>query len=86
MFETQAIAILATLVAGLQYPIAASICNALYSLGNVFFQIGYADTTLDVAMARYKKGGGLKWVGLFGSLGMSINIAGKMLGWWGKSA
>ena len=86
MFETQTIAILATLIAGLQYPIAASILNALYSVGNVFFQIGYADTKLDVAMARYKKGGGLKWVGLMGSIGMSINVAGKLLGWWDKSA
>ena len=82
MFETQTVTLIATLIAGLQYPIAASICNALYSLGNVFFQIGYADASLDVGMARYKKGGGLKWVGIIGSLGMTVKVAGKMLGWW----
>lgn len=82
MFETETITVIASLVAALQYPIAASVCNALYWLGNIFFQIGYADTTLDVATAKYKKGGALKWVGVMGSCGMAINVAGKMLGWW----
>ncbi|GKY90523.1 hypothetical protein MPSEU_000026000 [Mayamaea pseudoterrestris] len=81
--EQTAIVTVASLIGGLQYPIAASVLNALFSLGNIFFQIGYADTTLDVSMARYKKGGALKWVGVFGSIGLSVNVAGKLLGWWG---
>ena len=83
VYENLTLATVSTLFAGLAYPIAASVCNALYSLGSVFFQIGYADTNLDVEVARYKKGGGIKWIGLMGSVAMSVNVAGKMLGWWG---
>jgi glutathione S-transferase len=85
-FENITLVTVSTLIAGLQYPIAASVCNVLYSVGSILFQVGYADTTLDVAMARYKRGGGLKWIGLLGSLGLSVNVAGKLLGWWSKTA
>lgn len=71
-----------SLLGGLKYPIAVSIYGILYSVGNILFQVGYADTTLDVKMARYKKGGGLKYVGLFGSLGACISLAGSLNKWW----
>ena len=47
----------AALLGGLKYPIAVSIYGILYSVGNILFLIGYKDTKLDVATARYKKGG-----------------------------
>jgi glutathione S-transferase len=71
-----------SLLGGLKYPIAVSIYGILYSVGNILFQVGYADTTLDVKMARYKKGGGLKYVGLLGSLGACISLAGSLNKWW----
>lgn len=83
-FEAVTGVTVATLIAGLQYPIAASICNAFFSLGSVLYQAGYSDTKHDVTMARFKKGGAVKYIGIFGTLYMSINVAGKMLGWWGK--
>ena len=83
MFETETVTLIASLVAGLQYPIAASFCNLMFYLGSFLYLIGYADTSLNVATARFKRGGGLKWIGVIGSCGMAINVAGKMLGWWG---
>jgi hypothetical protein len=83
-FEHQVVAAFASLIGGLQYPIASSVCSIFYSLGSIFYQLGYGDTKLDVSMARYKKGGALKFVGLFGTMYMSVNLAGKMIGWWGR--
>jgi glutathione S-transferase len=83
-FENLSLATVAVLFGGLQYPIASAICGALYHIGSVFYQMGYADTKLDVAVARYKKGGMVKIIGLLGSLYMSINLAGKMVGFWGS--
>jgi glutathione S-transferase len=70
------------LIGGLKHPLLAAAAGIIYSIGNIFFLIGYADTTLDVKMARYKRGGGLKWIGIFLSLGICISMAGSMEGWW----
>lgn len=40
---------------------------------------GYIDTSLDVKMARYKKGGALKWIGVFASFFSTISLAYSML-------
>lgn len=47
----------ASLLGGLMHPIAVSIFGMLYSAGNILFLAGYSDAKLDVATARYKKGG-----------------------------
>ena len=82
MFESLTTFTVTALLGGLKYPIACTVYGLLYSLGNVLFQVGYSDTNLDVAMARYKKGGGLKWVGYLGAVGSCISLAGSMNGWW----
>eukprot|EP00563_Minutocellus_polymorphus_P018072 CAMPEP_0197722540 /NCGR_PEP_ID=MMETSP1434-20131217/5188_1 /TAXON_ID=265543 /ORGANISM="Minutocellus polymorphus, Strain CCMP3303" /LENGTH=127 /DNA_ID=CAMNT_0043307707 /DNA_START=74 /DNA_END=457 /DNA_ORIENTATION=+ len=46
---------LSALVAGVCYPITMSITGVAWSVGAYLFQLGYADTNLDVKMARYKK-------------------------------
>lgn len=82
MFEMNSTYSLMALVGGLKYPIACSIYSCLYSVGCVLFQKGYSDTSLDVATARYKKGGAVKWIGFFGALGSTVSVAGSMIGWW----
>ena len=67
---------------GLKYPIACSIYGILFSLGNCLYLKGYADTSLDVKDARYKKGGIIRVIGLFASVGSTISLAGTMNGWW----
>lgn len=81
-FETCMAQALCGLIGGLKYPILAAASGVLYSLGSIFYQIGYGDTNLDVSTARYKKGGGLKWIGMLLSLGVCISEAGTMNGWW----
>jgi glutathione S-transferase len=70
------------LVGGLKYPIACSTYSVLYYVGSILYQIGYADTKLDVSMARYRKGGGIKWIGFLGAMGSTVALAGKINGWW----
>ena len=41
---------LSSLVAGAYYPITMAITGVAWSIGAVLFQIGYADTSLDVKM------------------------------------
>jgi glutathione S-transferase len=85
MFETAGIFSLMALFGGLKHPIAATVSSLLYSVGSALFQVGYADLTLDVAFARYKRGGGLKWVGFFGAMGTFISFCGSACGWFGKT-
>lgn len=56
------------MLGGLKYPIANAIGSVLYMVGSVLYLKGYVDTSLDVTTARYKKGGGVKWIGFFISL------------------
>jgi len=70
------------LVGGLKHPITATLGGVFFSVGSVLFLKGYADTSLDVKMARYKKGGLLKWVGVFMSMFTMVSAAGTMNGWW----
>jgi hypothetical protein len=44
--------------------------------------VGYSDMSLDVKTARYRRGGGLKWVGILAGMTTSISLAGSMLRWW----
>jgi hypothetical protein len=82
MFETLSTFSLMALIGGLKYPIACSVYSALYNVGCILYQQGYADLKLDVKAARHKKGGAIKYVGLFGALGSTISMAGSMVGWW----
>lgn len=71
-----------SLLGGLKYPIACSVYGVFFSLGNCLYLMGYADTTLDVKDARYKKGGIIRIVGLLASIGSTISFAGTLNGWW----
>lgn len=71
-----------TLLGGLKYPIANAAGYVLYLFGSHLYMKGYADTTLDVKMARYKRGGGIKWIGVLCSMYSTVSLAGSMLGWW----
>lgn len=57
-----------TLLGGLQYPIACAVGTVCFYAGAIMYQNGYIDTKLDVKMARYQKGGGIKWIGVLISL------------------
>ena len=52
--------------------------HCMYCVGNVLFLNGYADTTLDVKSARYKKGGPLKPVGMLITLVTAISAVYSM--------
>ena len=82
IFETLSAFALCNLLGGLKHPVACSVFAVCYSIGNIFYLKGYSDTSLDVKMARYKKGGGLKWVGLLGAVGACISFSGSLCGWW----
>jgi hypothetical protein len=53
-----------------------------FHIGSYLFLVGYADTSLDVKTARYKKGGMLKHVGTIGSMITTVLVAGNMNQWW----
>jgi glutathione S-transferase len=57
-----------TLIGGLKHPVACAVGSIFWSVGSILYLKGYADTTLDVTTARYKKGAAIKWLGLFTSL------------------
>ena len=59
------------LVGGVFYPIWSAAAFNVYLLGCFLFQVGYADVTLDVKDARYRKGGLLKWIGILSLLALS---------------
>lgn len=80
-FENLPFVTVMCLVGGLKHPITATLGGVFFSVGSIFYQMGYADTSLDVKMARYKKGGGLKWVGLFVSMFAMFSAVGTMNGW-----
>mmetsp|Transcript_27137 Transcript_27137/g.40975 ORF Transcript_27137/g.40975 Transcript_27137/m.40975 type:complete len:152 (+) Transcript_27137:66-521(+) len=71
-----------TLLGGLKYPIACSLGVLCYCAGSMLYQKGYADTSLDVQTARYKKGGIIKWVGFLISLVSTCSLGGSLLGWF----
>ena len=71
-----------SVVGGLKHPIAVGIGGVFFCIGSKLYMVGYSDTSLRVGSARYKRGGGIKWIGFFTSLYSSISLAGNMLGWW----
>mmetsp|Transcript_1144 Transcript_1144/g.2701 ORF Transcript_1144/g.2701 Transcript_1144/m.2701 type:complete len:152 (+) Transcript_1144:99-554(+) len=64
-----------TLLGGLKHPIACAAGTVLYYAGALLYQKGYIDKSLDVGMARYKKGGAIKWIGFFTSFFSTISLA-----------
>ena len=70
------------LIGGLKYPLACAAYGLINAAGSVLYQIGYMDTEIDVAKARYAKGGMIQYIGTFGSLYATISLAGSMIGWW----
>eukprot|EP00964_Phaeocystis_antarctica_P065305 scaffold39376_cov75-Phaeocystis_antarctica.AAC.3 len=68
MFETMSGVMSMVLVAGLKHPLVASSCAVAYCIGNYFYLSGYADSSKDVAGARYTNPlAALKILGMFGS-------------------
>jgi len=82
MFESLTSFTAMSLLGGLKYPVACAGCGVVYSLGNVLYQAGYADMKEDAQVARFKKGGPVKYLGYFGALGCCISLAGSIQGWW----
>jgi len=68
-----------TLLGGLQHPIACAVGTVFYYIGAILYQKGYIDKSLDVNMARYKKGGALKWIGFFTSMYSTCALAYTMI-------
>ena len=63
---------LMSLVGGLGYPITCTCSMVAWTAGSYFYLLGYSDTSLDVKTARYKKGGGVKWLGIMGVVFTSV--------------
>jgi glutathione S-transferase len=70
------------LLGGLKHPITAAISGVFFCLGNYLFLVGYADASLAVESARYKKGGVFKPLGVLLALGTCISFSGSVAGWW----
>jgi glutathione S-transferase len=79
MLETLPLILGMCLVGGLKYPITAAILGATHSLGCVLYQVGYADTSLDVKSARFKKGGFLKPLAELSSVIMTVKMIYELL-------
>eukprot|EP00934_Nitzschia_sp_Nitz4_P009173 Nitzschia sp. Nitz4//scaffold3_size479765//381888//382343//NITZ4_000163-RA/size479765-processed-gene-1.488-mRNA-1//1//CDS//3329550947//9163//frame0 len=45
------------LIGGLKYPVTVAIASAVWCAGSILYQMGYTDASVDVKVARYKKGG-----------------------------
>lgn len=63
-----------TLLGGLKYPLVCAIGSVCFNVGSVLYLKGYADTNLNVDMARYKKGAAIKWIGFFASLISTVSL------------
>ena len=59
--------VITTLIGGLKHPITCAVGSIFFCAGSVLYMKGYADTTLDVKTARYKKGAAIKWIGFLAS-------------------
>jgi glutathione S-transferase len=82
LFETLTSFTALSLIGGIKHPIVSAVAGILYCVGSVLFLSGYADTSLDVKTARYKKGGVLKVLGFVTAVGTCISVAGSIIGWW----
>ncbi|KOO21818.1 microsomal glutathione s-transferase [Chrysochromulina tobinii] len=82
MFESLSSMQTMSLLGGLKHPKVAAVGFCLYLAGCYFYMVGYSDMSLDVKTARYKRGGGLKWLGILACMYTSTSLAGSMLRWW----
>jgi glutathione S-transferase len=73
-FEYILLFTLVNLVGGLKYPLVNVAAVFFFNAGAIMYQAGYADTTLDVKDARHKKGGPIKYIGFFASLGTALAV------------
>lgn len=60
----------ALLIAGLKYPVAASIMGAGWSLSRYMYMLGYSKGG-ESGKSRYKRGGSFFWIFQFGLIGMA---------------
>lgn len=70
-----------SLIGGLKHPIMCAVGGVCYSMGIYLYQAGYSDNSADVKNARHGKGGLIKYIGIFGSLGSCVSVAATMCGW-----
>jgi glutathione S-transferase len=73
-FELLLLFTICNLTGGLKYPLVNVGAVVLFSLGSILYQAGYSDTALDVNVARFKKGGPIKYIGAFTSLGTALAV------------
>ena len=71
-----------SLIGGLKHPLLCSAAGAMFSIGSILYQLGYADMKLPVETARFKKGSIIKWIGYLGALGASVSLVGTIQQWW----
>ncbi|KAL3917457.1 MAG: hypothetical protein SGILL_004705 [Bacillariaceae sp.] len=64
-----------TLLGGLKFPIACAVGTVFYFLGCILYAKGYSDNSVDVKVARHKKGGPIKYIGLLTSLISMCSLA-----------
>lgn len=81
MFESFSVQIAAALIGGLKYPIANAAFSIIYSTGCYLYLLGYEDMNKDVKVARHLKGGPVKYIGFFGSIGSCLILAAELCGW-----
>ncbi len=81
MYESLTTVTVLTLTGGLSYPLLSTASFATFLLGSHLYAVGYANVDLDVKVARYKRGGGIKWLGIFALMFTSISTAGQMQGY-----
>jgi glutathione S-transferase len=81
-YETFGVFTLAALVGGLKYPLISLACIFMFNIGCCLYQVGYADVTLPVETARYKRGGQIKWIGLLTAIGTAVVASGSFAGLW----
>lgn len=82
LFEVLPLFIAAALIGGLKHPITVAVEGFLFCVGSYLYQVGYADTKLDVEQARHLKGGPIRVIGFLGTVGAAISVAGSLSGWW----
>jgi len=73
--ETYSTFIFFNAVGGLKHPLLAAGFAVAWSIGRYLYQQGY----MEGANKRYSKGGHLHWLGLLGSMGLSISLALSLL-------
>mmetsp|Transcript_11345 Transcript_11345/g.17211 ORF Transcript_11345/g.17211 Transcript_11345/m.17211 type:complete len:152 (+) Transcript_11345:106-561(+) len=69
----------ASFIGALKHPLVCAVSGLLYCVGNYMYLVGYADQSLDVKMARLKKGGALQFLANVVQIGCGISACYSLL-------